>query len=413
MKIMYLSLNNPYRCPGPYIKELNLCKALSEESVKRGLSFQGVNIVMDYDNKNESLPQQENIHKVIINTYPFRTIINKIPIIRSLLRIFLAPLACRATVYKEIQQYKPQIVICRYLWFLHMSIGDIKGIFKDIVLITDHQTMEEPELRLYSGRFAAIVKMLEKIFFKKIFNISDALIAVSSEIAEYELWRGGKEKANFVLTNGICIENFREKKFKKIKKGQMDLLFIGSHAFAWNGLDRLFAGLSRYKGETKFFLHLVGNLEEYREAVSKEGVSEKVIFHGAIFGEALDAIFDNVHLAIGPLALHRKGFRTTSAIKVCEYLARGIPFVIGYQDANIEEDFPYVLKVPANEEPIDISAVVAFTKKIYSESGQGMIGEIRDYAKKNIDYREKVKGLMDFIEKLYKARHEINMQNDF
>jgi glycosyltransferase involved in cell wall biosynthesis len=402
MKIMYLSFNNPLSRPGPYKKETALCSALSAEAAKRGSVFKGVNV--SFDTTGGKLPYKDENYTVILAKYPFQGVVEKIklPVIKSVLK----SISYQKLVYKEILDYRPEVLICRYTWIPLFSICGIKKILKKLILITDHQTMEGKEFLSLSLCGGLVKKAVESICFKKKFKTLDAVIAVTSDIAKYEIRRGGENKPFFVLTNGVCLDGYKEKKYRAIKDDKLELLFLASHAFPWNGIDRLLQGMARYSGKTDILLHVVGDMEkEYRGLVLKLRLTDKVVFHGKKFNEELDEIFDTVHIGIGILALHRNGLKVATSLKAREYLARGIPFMIGYEDEDIKEVFPYVLKIPANEEPIDISAVVAFTKKIYAESGQRMTGEIRDYAKKNIDYRGKVKGLMDFIEKLYEVKH--------
>jgi hypothetical protein len=60
-------------------------------------------------------------------------------------------------------------------------------------------------------------------------------------------------------------------------------------------------------------------------------------------------------VAIGPLALHRKGLSEASALKVAEYLAHGLPVIL----ANAETAFPdgasFLLQLPNTEDNVDVS----------------------------------------------------------
>ena len=46
-----------------------------------------------------------------------------------------------------------------------------------------------------------------------------------------------------------------------------------------------------------------------------------------------------------------------------EYAARGIPFVYSEIDADFES-MPYILKIPANESPIDIVSLIHFYNEL-------------------------------------------------
>ena len=93
--------------------------------------------------------------------------------------------------------------------------------------------------------------------------------------------------------------------------------------------------------------------------VEQYGIQDKVFFHGQLFGEELDRVFNQSCFAIGSLARHRSGITVIKTLKNREYATRGIPFVYSEIDSDFE-DKPYVLKVPADETPIDIGQILKF-----------------------------------------------------
>ncbi len=54
---------------------------------------------------------------------------------------------------------------------------------------------------------------------------------------------------------------------------------------------------------------------------------------GPKMGIELDQEFQSADLGMGTLGMHRKGLTSGSVLKLREYTARGIPSVIGYDDA--------------------------------------------------------------------------------
>ena len=63
--------------------------------------------------------------------------------------------------------------------------------------------------------------------------------------------------------------------------------------------------------------------------------------------------------AIGSLARHRSGIDKIKTLKNREYAARGIPFAYSETDEDFDK-MPYILKVPADESPIDIHRLIRF-----------------------------------------------------
>ena len=85
------------------------------------------------------------------------------------------------------------------------------------------------------------------------------------------------------------------------------------------------------------------------------------MLHGKMHGEDLDHLFNSCDFGIGSLGRHRVGIDKIKTLKNREYAARGIPFVYSETDTDFDQK-PYVLKVPADETPIDINHIIQFYK---------------------------------------------------
>jgi hypothetical protein len=93
--------------------------------------------------------------------------------------------------------------------------------------------------------------------------------------------------------------------------------------------------------------------------MEKYQIRDKVIFHGQLFGQALDDVFNQCQFAVGSLARHRSGITNIKTLKNREYATRGIPFIYSEQDTDFDHQ-PYVLKAPADESPINIQHIIDF-----------------------------------------------------
>ena len=157
----------------------------------------------------------------------------------------------------------------------------------------------------------------------------------------------------------------------------------------WHGYERFIEGMNNYykhgkENKMNFVLHLVGNGREYgkyKELIEKYSLESHIILEGAMFGEKLDALYEKCALGIDSLARHRSGIDVLSSLKSREYGAKGIPLINSCKIDIIEDDFPYLLRVPADESPIELEAVEEFYNRCYN-SGKSRfeIGkEIRSY----------------------------------
>ena len=106
----------------------------------------------------------------------------------------------------------------------------------------------------------------------------------------------------------------------------------------------------------------------------------------------------SVETVKGLMASHRRGLKEASILKAREYCARGIPFIYGISDPDFPPDFPYILRLPADESPIEIEDVLAFAKDVCADPDHPE--KMRRYARENLDWSVKMKRLKEFLERL-------------
>ena len=181
---------------------------------------------------------------------------------------------------------------------------------------------------------------------------------------------------------------------KQVQSIEYELHLIGvAEIHYWHGFDRIIEGLKAYYLQNpvyKVFFHIVGNLSSILEQknielpIQQYGLQPYVILHGAKHGEELDSLFEQADFAIGSLARHRSGIYNIKTLKNREYAARGFSFIYSETDDDFDR-MPYVLKVPADESPIDIVALIDFCKHQYMSPQ-----EIRDSIR-HLSWEEQMK----------------------
>lgn len=122
------------------------------------------------------------------------------------------------------------------------------------------------------------------------------------------------------------------------------LIFLGSAGQAWHGVDKIQA-LAICFPEWEF--DLVGI-----PAAALPAAPANLHAHGRLAKSAYDTLLACADIAIGTLALHRNGMDEACPLKVREYLAHGIPTVIGYRDTDFPDDAPFLLRLPNTEENV-------------------------------------------------------------
>ena len=203
---------------------------------------------------------------------------------------------------------------------------------------------------------------IDQIFRRQLYAQMDAVVTFSDakEIFGQRTIR---------ISNGVDFDSIPLHQPSALSPQPSALHLIGvAEVHYWHGYDRLIAGLGEYYkngGKRDVFFHVVGGVHPYRmkkdfePIINKYGLQDKIIFHGQLFGEELTKVFDQCQFAIGSLGRHRSGITVIKTLKNREYATRGIPFIYSEQDSDFDNQ-PYVLKVPADDSPIDIQKIVNF-----------------------------------------------------
>lgn len=148
------------------------------------------------------------------------------------------------------------------------------------------------------------------------------------------------------------------------KNNDADINFISvSFERDVHGYDRLIKGIKEYYdlgGTRNIYFHIVGTtLISTQKLIKKLGFENRCILYGSLSGEKLDQIYDKANIGVGCLANHRIGSFYGSALKTKEYIARGIPFIYGWNE-KVLENFQYAKKYDLCETPIDIFSAIEF-----------------------------------------------------
>lgn len=210
-------------------------------------------------------------------------------------------------------------------------------------------------------------RRLSRLFTDKIFrkSLAKQLNAIVTFSSESEIF--GQHTIR--ISNGIDFDSIKPKQHRNHNAGELHLIGVAEIHY-WHGFDRIIAGLANYYNsgrhkDYRVYFHIVGEFSGERERaeiiplITGNQLDNYVILHGQLFGVALDTIFDQADVGIGSLARHRSGITHIKTLKNREYAARGIPFIYSETDEDFE-GMPYIMKVPADESPVNVSRIIDF-----------------------------------------------------
>ncbi len=261
-------------------------------------------------------------------------------------------------------------------------------------LATIHHTKELEEHLSKGLRPSALVRWgFERINGRRILNRAHGVVGVTDEIRDYELARASSPKPAITVTNGVDVSGVTATGFVPFDGRSLRLLLIASNPTPWHGVDRLIDSFRPYRGAVSVVIDVVGN-QGRLPGTTERFERTAVHFHGTLRGPALDAIAAQSTLAVATLGLHRKRLRQACSLKTREYLARGLPIVLGYEDVDLAGDLDFALRVPSSEAPLAPDRLFDFAARMSRE--RDLAARIRAFASEQLDWSHKLGRLVEF-----------------
>lgn len=251
-------------------------------------------------------------------------------------------------------------------------------------MFLEHHTKETEELKTTGD----LRLMFENTIAPSWMRRFRGLIAVTPEIVEYEVKRSGFAGPTAFFPNSVDLEQYSSslRQPPAITDAPLKLIMVSTHFSPWHGLGALLDQIESAGNPEPFELHLVGQVDTATQSRCKSFPQIKL--HGTLPGEKVQALYPGMDLGIGSLTFSTIGLTQGTPLKVREYLAVGLPIVIGYNDPAIPADFPYALK----QERFDLAAMLRFARQHRGTPAE----TIREAAREHIDACVITKRLFDF-----------------
>ena len=201
---------------------------------------------------------------------------------------------------------------------------------------------------------------------KKLNQLSDYIVTLTKDRKLFG-------KPALFMPNGLDLT-----KINVLRKPELTntiiLLGVASDCAHYHGYDKVIKGMYEYKKagllpmvRFRIISSLLGhNIEFLRNLIKEFGLEDDVVFLDIMERKESEKQYQQVHIGVGTLALHRVGLMDNYSLKHREYAAFGLPFVMSKGD-DVFEQSPFVMTVERNEEPIDIAALVKFYTGIWNK----------------------------------------------
>lgn len=249
-------------------------------------------------------------------------------------------------------------------------IRAVRTFAPDVVYVRDDSFVPPPvrllrdvpsamELNSDNRREMALAPLPQRLYGR----VNDRLLrgAVSGFVAvSHELARGVAPlgKPVTVVSNGVRLEDWPEP--RPPAPGPPTLVFLAGADLPWHGIDKV--------------LDLAARLPEFRFVLVGVDVPrwstdapENAVLHGPLPRERYDDLVAAADVGIAALGFHRKGAGEVSTLKVPEYLAYGLPVILGYEETDLVGIDPwYVLRLANTESNVrdGVDSVRAFVERV-------------------------------------------------
>lgn len=297
----------------------------------------------------------KNIYRVVNNTQKIKKYKNNIFLKQLLYWSF-------DDVIRFILEEKIDLIYIRYVYLSNpLFIKFLKKLKeKNKKIIVEIPTYPYDGELKDRGILRNIKYRIEKISRNKMAEYIDKIVTYSKDKVIFGV-------DTISISNGIDIEKINL--INKKKKDEIGFIIVAGLAF-WHGVDRFLYSLLQYRkngGKEKIYFHIVGEgseiqklkkiVEDHRE------LQNIVIFYGFKSGEELDEIYNNSDIAVGSLGIHRLKLESVQPLKNREYCAKGLPFIIGFNDPSFKNK-EYIYEVSYDDKLIDIKDIIEWYKNL-------------------------------------------------
>ena len=309
-------------------------------------------------------------------------------------------------VEKSINLQEYDYIIMRYPFVDRTSLDFVKK----YNVVSEHHSDEIDELKsslinkssIHVKLVSFLRLLLEYKYGKTYRENCKGIIAVTDETRCKEIAKIRANIPSITIPNGVDVEAITRTGFRVLRTKNLNMIFVASILHPWHGLKRILVSLDKYKGDFNIKLHIIGDIQN---SLLKLPSKVKVINHGVKDGAELDEIFSRGNIGISTMALYVKKLKEAASLKTREYTARGIPFMLAYDDPDlndVDNNHRFYLKVPNNDGVVDIERVITFTETLSDKYliPSELSSYMRKYAFEKMDWKHKMKKYVEFCEQL-------------
>lgn len=238
---------------------------------------------------------------------------------------------------RALSEFQPDIIYMRFFRYVPGLIGILQK-HAPYVLEINGDDLEEL-------RFASVAKRLYHVLTRKrILLFAEGGVCVTHELQRLPSI-SRYLKRSIVIANGIDTQAYADTRRQPVHP--LRCVFIGTPNQPWHGVDKLIV-LARMLKQLHF--DIIGF---EASAFADELLPPNMTFYGLLPLQQSKRIIQNAVVGFGALAYHRKHMQEACVLKTRQYMAQGLPVIVGYDDTDLMGyQLEFVLQLPNTEQNV-------------------------------------------------------------
>jgi hypothetical protein len=233
----------------------------------------------------------------------------------------------RERLAQRVLRWRPDVVYARHT----LVYPGLLRVARRFPLVIEINSDDVAEFRGVSPRRYRFARMTRGLLLGR----AAGLVFVTRELAANPCFTRFR-KPGVVIANGIPLDQVEA--LPPADNALPRLIFLGHPHTPWHGLDQLELLAS---GFPEWQFEVVGP-----DGTELSRTHTNVRTHGVMTPAEFAPLMAEADVAIGSLGLYRNHMNEASPIKVREYLAYGLPVIVGCRDTDFPDGAPFMLTVP-------------------------------------------------------------------
>lgn len=283
----------------------------------------------------------------------------------------------REDLVADVRRWAPDVVYTRH----GLVYPGIVRLASRWPLVVEVNGDDLAEFRLQSLKRYWLARLTRGLLLRR----TAGLVFVTRELAASPRFTRYR-RPGVVIANGIDLSSV--KPAPPVDNPQPRLVFLGHPDTPWHGVEHVVELAAAFP---EWRIDIVGPALGALSMAPPHNLHT----HGPMTSSEYRPLLANADVALGTLGLYRKGMTEASSLKVREYLASGLPVILGHRDTDFPDGAPFLLQLANGPR-----CVLDDTDRIRTFVGEWAGRRVPRDEVQHLDVRRKEEARLDFLASL-------------